>query len=70
MPINKEAYLRYRIIDRRLRKRGAPYPDMDDLLEACEQELGTTFAVSTIQKDIKAMKNGDELHFSFDGEKL
>lgn len=64
MPINKEAYLRYRIIDRRIRRKGAPYPDMDDLIEACETALGTGFAVSTIQKDIKSMKEDPLLGFN------
>lgn len=60
MPVNKEAFLRYRIIDRMLRSKTQPYPDMDDLIDELEEKLGKTFSVSTIQKDIKSMKE-DEL---------
>ena len=56
MPINKEAFIRYRIIDECIRNKYRPYPSMDDLREKCEDKLGTSFSESTIQKDIKAMK--------------
>ncbi|NNC94836.1 MAG: WYL domain-containing protein [Chitinophagales bacterium] len=60
MPINKEAYLRYKIIDECIRNKYHPYPAMEDLIDACEGKLGKTFSESTIQKDIKAMRE-DEL---------
>ncbi len=60
MPLNKEAYLRYTIIDACLTDKFHPYPDMQYLIEKCEDKLGKEFHVSTIQKDIKAMKE-DEL---------
>jgi len=63
MPKNKEAVIRYNIIDKCLTNRYKPFPSMDDLIEACEEELGTDFAVSTIQKDIKAMKEDKGLGY-------
>lgn len=60
MPANKEAFIRYRIIDRLLRNTKKTYPSMDDFIEEMEEKLGKTFSESTIQKDIKAMKQ-DEL---------
>ena len=60
MPLNKEAYIRYKIIDGCIASKHKPYPSMFDLIDACEEKLGKEFTVSTIQKDIKAMKE-DEL---------
>jgi predicted DNA-binding transcriptional regulator YafY len=60
MPLNKEAVIRYNIIDDCLSGRTDRYPTMDDLIRACEDGLGKSFSVSTIQKDIKSMKE-DEL---------
>ncbi len=60
MPVNKEAFLRYRIIDRMLKNKARPYPSMDNLIDELEGKLGKSFSVSTIQKDIKSMKE-DEL---------
>ncbi|MBL6875443.1 MAG: WYL domain-containing protein [Chitinophagales bacterium] len=60
MPVNKEAFLRYRIIDRMLRNKYKPFPSMDDLIDELEEKLGKSFSISTIQKDIKSMKE-DEL---------
>lgn len=60
MPATKEAFIRYRIIDRMLRNKYKPFPTMLQLVEEMEDKLGKTFSESTIQKDIKAMKE-DEL---------
>ena len=60
MPVNKEAFLRYRILDRMLQNKARPYPSMDDLIDELEEKLGKSFSISTIQKDIKSMKE-DEL---------
>lgn len=60
MPVNKEAFLRYRILDRMLKNKSNPYPSMDDLIDELEEKLGKTFSISTVQKDIKSMKE-DEL---------
>lgn len=63
MSLNKEAYTRYKIIDACIRDRQKPYPSMDDLIEICEKKIGKPFTVSTIQKDIKAMKEDEALGF-------
>lgn len=63
MPQNKEAVIRYNIIDKCLTNPYKKYPSMDILIEECEKELGTDFAVSTIQKDIKAMKEDKGLGY-------
>lgn len=60
MPANKEAFIRYRIIDRMLSNSKHPFPSMEDILEEMKNKLGKSFAESTVQKDIKAMKE-DEL---------
>lgn len=60
MPANKEAFIRYRIIDRLLSNSKNRYPSMEDIIGEIETKLGTSFSVSAVQKDIKAMKE-DEL---------
>lgn len=64
MPVNKEAFLRYRIIDRVLRDKSKPYPNMDDIIDELEEKLGKTFSSSTVQKDIKSMKEDDLLGYN------
>lgn len=67
MPVNKYALLRYRIIDRCLTNSAKPYPSREDLREACEEALygsgGDAISLSTIDKDIWAMKNEGELGY-------
>jgi predicted DNA-binding transcriptional regulator YafY len=67
MPANKYALLRYRIIDRCLTNNGKPYPSREDLRQACEDALfgsgGDAISLSTIDKDIWAMKNENELGY-------
>lgn len=63
MPLNKEATLRYHIIDECIRDKYHPYPTMEFLIEKLENRLGKKFTVSTIQKDIKAMKEDEELAY-------
>ena len=61
MPANKYAQLRYRIIDRCLTNKHRPYPSKEDLRSACEEELygsvGQNISLSTIDKDLYAMRN-------------
>ena len=40
MPVNKEAFLRYRIIDRMLKNKARPYPSMDNLIDELEGKIG------------------------------
>jgi predicted DNA-binding transcriptional regulator YafY len=64
MPANKEAFIRYRIIDRMLRNKQKSFPTMEDLVDELEEKLGKTFSESTIQKDIKAMKEDPLLGYN------
>jgi predicted DNA-binding transcriptional regulator YafY len=57
---NKEAYIRYQLIDECLRNRSKSYPTMEDLIDYCEQKIGKSFGMSTIKKDLSDMRN-DEL---------
>jgi predicted DNA-binding transcriptional regulator YafY len=59
--LNKQALLRYRIINERISQ--GSYPSMDELIEACEDKIGVRFSPETIQKDIKAMKEDEILGY-------
>lgn len=67
MPANKYALLRYRIIDDCLTNKGRKFPTKEDLQYACEQALygssGERVSISTIEKDMWAMKNESELGY-------
>lgn len=67
MPANKYALLRYRIIDRCLTNRMRPYPTKEDLRLACEEGLygseGERISISTIEKDLWAMRNEGDLGY-------
>jgi len=57
----KNAQLRYRIIDRRIRDKYSGYPTKQDLRQACEEALygvglGNNICDSTIEKDLFAMR--------------
>jgi hypothetical protein len=64
MPLNKEAFIRYKIIDASIKNAQKPYPNIEEIIEKCEEKLGKTFSISTIQKDIKSMKEDDLLGFN------
>ncbi len=63
MSFNKEAYIRYTIIDACVTNKQKPFPSMEELMEACERKIGSGFSISAIQKDIKAMKEDEALGF-------
>jgi predicted DNA-binding transcriptional regulator YafY len=68
MASNKHALLRYRIIDRRIRNKYKPFPSVEDLMVACETALygsdyGDAISKSTIEKDLRAMREDEELGF-------
>ena len=67
MPANKYALLRYRIIDRCINNRGRPFPTREQLRQECEDALygsgGEAISLSTIDKDINAMRNEGELGY-------
>lgn len=67
MPANKYALLRFRVIDRCLTNRFRPYPALEDLKYACEEALygssNERISLSTIEKDLKAMRTEEELGY-------
>ena len=63
MPINKNAYLRYQVIDECLTKRTMKYPSSGKLLDEIERILDQRIARETLQKDIRDMKKSAELDF-------
>ena len=64
MPITKSAYTRFRIIDRCLNNKQRKYPSLKKIADACYDILGTEVSTSTIEKDIKAMKQPSPIGFS------
>ncbi|MCK5821090.1 MAG: WYL domain-containing protein [Bacteroidales bacterium] len=69
MALNKYATIRYRVIDRFLRSRSHPFPSKERLRQACEEELygsgtGENISISTIEKDLWAMKNEASLGYA------
>lgn len=69
MALNKYATIRYRVIDRCLRGKSHPYPSKEFLREACEIQLygssdGQHISMSTIEKDLWAMKNESSLGYA------
>ncbi|MDA7743491.1 WYL domain-containing protein [Flavobacteriales bacterium] len=67
MPANKYALIRYRTIDRCLTNPGAPFPTKEELRTACEEALygseGDRISISTIEKDLNAMRNDGALGY-------
>jgi len=55
MPVNKNALLRYSIIDRLVRNKYKPYPTMEEIIEACLEQHSVTSS-ETIQKDMNHMR--------------
>ena len=56
MPLSKNSFIRYQVIDACLRNKQRPYPSLEDLLEKCQDRLERTISASTIEKDLRAMK--------------
>lgn len=61
MPKNKNALIRYRIIDVAIRNKQKPFPSKQELIDACNG-LGTVSA-RTIDKDLYDMKFDEELGY-------
>lgn len=59
--LNKQALLRYKIIDELICRKN--YPTMQDIISLCDYRIGKEFSKETIQKDIEAMKNDLSLGF-------
>jgi predicted DNA-binding transcriptional regulator YafY len=56
MPLNKNALLRFRIIDACLTNRQRPYPTMEQVIEKIEAQLGQSISDSLFTKDLQQMK--------------
>ena len=65
MPINKNAYLRYRLIDQCLRNR-YKYFNREALAERVSENIGFIISVNTIDKDLNAMRNELKAPIKFD----
>lgn len=63
MPVNKDAYARYRLIDERLRNKRLKSPSLQDLIDYVSDKLDRSVAKRTIQGDLKNMRDSDELRF-------
>jgi predicted DNA-binding transcriptional regulator YafY len=61
MPKNKNAYIRYRIIDGCLRNKQKPFPNKEELIAACEV-IGSV-SLRTIEQDIYDMQHDEELGY-------
>ena len=64
MPLNKSAFYRYLLIDKRLNdpyKR--PYPNLQELLNYIIEKSGQLISKSQLEKDIREMRYGEILHF-------
>lgn len=56
MPKNKSAVTRYRVIDQMLNDKRKPFPNLEQLADKCSSVLQTDVSTSTIEKDIRAMR--------------
>ena len=56
MPKNKSAVIRYRVIDQMLNDKRKPFPNLEQLAAKCSFILGSDVSTSTIEKDIRAMR--------------
>jgi predicted DNA-binding transcriptional regulator YafY len=63
MPLNKNAYLRYHVIDECLTKRSMKYPSPEKLLKEIERQLDQRISKETLLKDIRDMKRSTDLEF-------
>lgn len=63
MPANKYALLRYRVIDQCLRNKYKPYPSLEQLQEACAEKIYDDVSISSIEKDLNAMRNESQLGY-------
>ena len=63
MPANKFATIRYHVIDKMLRNKYKPYPSVDDIVEKCSDVLLKRVSKSSIEKDIRSMKNDEALGY-------
>ena len=63
MPVNKDAYARFRLIDERLRNKRLPPPGLQDLIDYVSDKLDRSVSKRTIQGDLQHMRESEELRF-------
>jgi predicted DNA-binding transcriptional regulator YafY len=63
MPYNKDAYTRYKLIDQRIQSSRRAAPKLQDIVDYVADKLGKSVSVSSIQKDIEAMRYDKNLAF-------
>ncbi|MES2779611.1 MAG: WYL domain-containing protein [Bacteroidota bacterium] len=61
MPKNKQAYIRYRIIDACIRNKQKPFPTKEELIKACE--VIASVSLRTIEQDLYDMQHDEELGY-------
>jgi predicted DNA-binding transcriptional regulator YafY len=61
MPLNKNSYIRFRIIDKCLRDKQKPFPTKEELVEACSV-IGEV-STRTIDRDLYSMQHDEELAY-------
>jgi predicted DNA-binding transcriptional regulator YafY len=66
MPLNKSAFLRYRVIDACLTNPMRRYPDMQYILDKIAEQTGAEISVSMFNKDIQNMKSIYKAPIKFD----
>jgi predicted DNA-binding transcriptional regulator YafY len=61
VPKNKQAYIRYRIIDATLRNKQKPFPSKEELIKACE--VIASISPRTLEQDLYDMQYDEELGY-------
>lgn len=61
---HKDAYTRYRLIDARISNKQRPSPTLQELVAYVSEKMGRSVSVSSIQKDIYAMRYDTALAFN------
>jgi predicted DNA-binding transcriptional regulator YafY len=62
MPLNREAYTRYRIIDELLRKK--PYPTLEVLIDKISEKFDRPVSKRTVQLDLQELRYNQGLNFN------
>lgn len=62
MPLNRDAYSRYRLIDSRLKKK--PFPTLEELIDFVGEQVDKAVSKRTIQLDLQEMRYNQALGFN------
>jgi predicted DNA-binding transcriptional regulator YafY len=63
MPLNKNAYLRYQIVDECLTNRSMKYPSPEKIMDVIERKIDQRISKETFYKDIQKMKRSSDLGY-------